>query len=184
MTGADRAHAAGRAGIVAGATGDRNARLHAPFRRQLGAQRACSCACPRPATASAFHQGMSQPADLAGPPPPPLADIEARRCRPSPDISGNVFASQARAAGNFGQQHLRHLVENSGFVVLHPCQFRRGEARKDDVAGQRPEAWVGIERGGFRMAARVVPQGCTGAAPGLRHRVAWRHACGRTDRCL
>jgi hypothetical protein len=79
---------------------------------------------------------------------------------------GNMLARQPQSQVIFRQQHLPDLGEHFRLVVLHPGEFRRGEAGKDNVAGNLAETRIGIELGSFGMGAHVVPHDA-----GPQHRV-------------
>ncbi len=70
----------------------------------------------------------------------------------------DVLARQPQAQIILRQQHLGHLGKNLRLVVLHPDELRRGEAWKDDIAGDLAKARVRIELRSFGVGARIVPQ--------------------------
>ena len=94
----------------------------------------------------------------------------------------NVLAGQPEPQIVLRQQHLCDLGEDVRLVVLHPGELRRGEAGKDDVAGELAEARVGVERGRLGVAARVVPQdaGAQHLVVGVEQRRAM-HVAGKAD---
>ena len=71
-----------------------------------------------------------------------------------------------------GEQHLGDLLEDMRLVAAHPVELGRGEARKDDVAGDLAKLRIGIERRGLGMAARIIPQhaGAQHLAGGIKQR--------------
>jgi hypothetical protein len=71
---------------------------------------------------------------------------------------GNRLTGQPEPQVILGQQHLGDAGEGFRLVGSHPFEFRRGEAGKDDIAGQTPEYRIGIKLRRFLVAARIVPQ--------------------------
>ncbi len=150
----NRAHAAGGCGIVASATGHDDLAGNTPGGRKLGAKHA--------RLIGAFHQRrhmlliqiggrqqLGRPLARTGIEPGGASRVRHFR---------DVLAGQPQAQIILRQKHLGDLGKNLRLVVLHPGELRRGEAGKDDIAGNLAKARVRIELRSFRIGARVVPQ--------------------------
>ena len=93
-----------------------------------------------------------------------------------------MLSGQPKAQIILWQQDLGDLVPDLWFVLAHPCQFGRGEARKHDIAGQRPKPRVGVHRRSLGKRPRVIPQdaGAQHGVGGVQQRRAV-HMARQTD---
>ena len=65
---------------------------------------------------------------------------------------------------------------------MHPDELRRRETGKDDVAGDLPEAWIGVELRRFLSRAPVVPQDARAQRPvGVIEQRRPVHVAGQAD---
>ena len=148
------AHATGGGGIIACPAGNDNAGAHAPFGSKISLE--------RPALFRAFDQGRHmafgeprrieqafRPCALAGIEPGGPGRIRH---------FGNMLTGQPQAKVILGQQDPIDLLENIGFVFSHPGEFRGCKTWKDNIASQRPELRIGVQRQGLLVAARIVPE--------------------------
>jgi len=69
-----------------------------------------------------------------------------------------MLAGQPETQVVLREQDLRDPGKDLRLVIPDPDELRRGEARKDDIAGDLAEARIGIERRRLPVGARIVPQ--------------------------
>ncbi|MCY1228691.1 hypothetical protein D9M72_410210 [compost metagenome] len=154
MSLADGAHAAGRRRIVTGTAGNHDVAGNAPAGREFRTQPASRLgAFDQARHLLLVHAGGGKqalrPTALAGVEPGGAGRVRHFR---------HVLAGQPQAQIVLGQQHPAHFGEDLGLVGPHPGKLRRGEARENDIAGNRAELRVRVECCRLAEAAGVVPE--------------------------
>ena len=71
---------------------------------------------------------------------------------------GNILAGQPEPEIVLGQEHLVELLEDLGFIGLHPGNLGCRETGKNDIAGDLAKARIGIQRGGLFVGSCIVPE--------------------------
>ena len=174
----DHTHADGGCGVVPRAARDGRARLQTEFRGEFGpkaARRVATLDKPRHVLPPQIRRGQKRIR------PVPRAGIEPA-CPGGVRHLGDSFACQPEPEVILGQEHPLDPREGVGIVVPEPDKLGRGEARKDDVARNRPEARIGVERRRLLIGPRVVPEdaGANGRIACVQHRRPV-HLTGKAD---